>query len=60
MGEFLMKDPENVVVIHCNSGKGRAGLSAICLMVYLGFYDNVLDPAKYFSLIRFTDGKCIS
>ena len=60
MSEWLLKDPENVVVIHCNSGKGRAGLTAVCLMLYLGFYDNVLDTARYFSSMRFTDGKCIS
>ena len=60
MSDWLLKDLENVVVIHCNSGKGRAGLTAICLMVYLGFFDNVLDTARYFSSMRFTDGKCIS
>lgn len=53
-------DPENVVVIHCNSGKGRAGTSTCCLLLYLGFYDTVYDAAKHFSFQRFTDGKGIS
>lgn len=58
--KFIVDDPENVVVIHCNSGKGRAGTSTSCLLLYLGFYENVYDAAKHFSYQRFTDGKGIS
>ena len=57
---YCVADPENVVVIHCNSGKGRAGTATCCLLVYLGFYDTVYEAAKLFSSRRFTDGKGIS
>lgn len=57
---MLIGDPENIVVVHCNSGKGRAGSVTICLLMYLGFYDNAYDCARYFSSKRFTDGKGIS
>ena len=60
MYKFLCKDPENVVVIHCNSGKGRAGTSCTCLLLFSGFYDNILDCAKHFGARRFTDKKGIS
>lgn len=60
MKNWLQADPENVVVIHCNSGKGRAGTATCCLLVYLGFYDTVYEAAKLFSSRRFTDGKGIS
>ena len=53
-------DPENVVTIHCNSGKGWAGTACTSLLLYLGYYDNVLDCAKLFGLRRFTDHKGIS
>ena len=38
MLEWLEADKENVVVIHCNSGKGRAGTACCCLLLYIGFY----------------------
>ena len=41
MKNWLLQDHENVVVIHCNSGKGRAGTATTCLLFYLGFYNNV-------------------
>mgnify|MGYP002631915428 FL=1 len=41
MYKWLKADPENVVVIHCNSGKGRAGTSCCCLLLYCGFFDTI-------------------
>ena len=55
-----MEDPKRIVAIHCNSGKGRAGLTCVCLMVYLGLFDNLQDSAKYFASRRFTDEKGLS
>jgi phosphatidylinositol-3,4,5-trisphosphate 3-phosphatase and dual-specificity protein phosphatase PTEN len=60
MYEFLKADPKNVVAIHCNSGKGRAGTSTCCLLLYCGFFDNINDCAKMFNSRRFTDEKGIS
>ena len=50
-----MSDNENVVAIHCNSGKGRAGLTASALLYYLGLFDNPHESCKYFTHRRFTD-----
>ena len=55
MHRKLQEDPENVVIMHCNSGKGRAGLSCVCLLLYSGFFRNVVDCAKLFGARRFTD-----
>ena len=60
MNNWLKTDPENVVVIHCNSGKGRAGTACCCLLLYSGFYDNILDCTKLFGARRFTDDKGVS
>lgn len=60
MYRWLKSDPENVVVIHCNSGKGRAGTSCCCLLLYTGYFDNILECARLFGSRRFTDEKGIS
>ena len=60
MKKWLKADPENVLVVHCNSGKGRAGTAVSSLLVYLGFYENVYSAAQLFSMQRFSDGKGIS
>lgn len=57
---WLKRDPENVVVIHCNSGKGRAGTACTSLLFYIGFFDNIRDCAKLFGSRRFTDEKGVS
>jgi len=60
MNNWLKADPENVVVMHCNSGKGRAGTACCCLLLFSGFFDNVVDCAKLFGARRFTDEKGVS
>ena len=60
MHEWLKADPEHVVVMHCNSGKGRAGTACCCLLLFSGFYDNIVDSAKLFGARRFTDEKGVS
>lgn len=53
-------DNDNVVVMHCNSGKGRAGTACTCLLMYIGFFDNIKDCAKMFGSRRFYDDKGVS
>lgn len=60
MYKWLKEDEENVVVMHCNSGKGRAGTACCCLLMFCGLYDNMVDSAKLFGSRRFSDHKGIS
>lgn len=57
MYNWLKKDPENVVVIHCNSGKGRAGTACTCLLLYIGFFKEIIHCAKLFGSRRFEDNQ---
>jgi protein-tyrosine phosphatase len=50
MAKWLLLDPENVVVVHCQSGKGRAGTAVSCLLLFLGFYQDIYSCAQHFSL----------
>lgn len=60
MYNWLTLDPRNVVVVHCNSGKGRAGTATCCLLLYIGFYKEMIDCARLFGSRRFTNHMGIS
>jgi phosphatidylinositol-3,4,5-trisphosphate 3-phosphatase/dual-specificity protein phosphatase PTEN len=34
--EYLSRDPENVVIVHCKAGKGRTGVMIASLLVRIG------------------------
>ncbi len=56
MLNFLIEDPENVIVVHCMSGKGRTGTGIVSLLLYSGFVDNIDDGLKYYGWKRFSSG----
>jgi phosphatidylinositol-3,4,5-trisphosphate 3-phosphatase/dual-specificity protein phosphatase PTEN len=37
MHEFLLKDEQNVVIVHCNAGKGRTGTLISSYLLFCGF-----------------------
>ena len=43
-----LADPENVIIVHCNSGKGRTGTAICALLLFMGFFDNVDDCLKFY------------
>ena len=54
---FIKAKKDNVVVIHCNSGKGRAGTTCTSLLFFMGYFDNMFECAKLFGYRRFKDDK---
>ena len=57
---LLSADDENVIIVHCNSGKGRTGTAICALLLFLGYFDNVDDSLRFYGRQRFTDGKGVS
>jgi Tyrosine phosphatase family len=57
---ILAEDPKHVVVVHCNSGKGRTGTAICCILLFCGFYDNLDDCLRFYGHQRFTCGKGVS
>ena len=57
---FQIADPENCLVIHCNSGKGRTGTAICALLLFMGYFSNVDDCLKFYGHQRFICGKGVS
>ena len=55
-----VEDPEHIVVVHCNSGKGRTGTAICAILLYIGFSDNMDDCLRFYGHQRFICGKGVS
>lgn len=60
MSHINAEDPKNVIVVHCNSGKGRTGTAICCILLFCGYYDNLDDCLRFYGHQRFTCGKGVS
>lgn len=45
---WLKADEENVLIVHCNSGKGRTGTAICALLLFLGYFSNVDDCLRFY------------
>jgi hypothetical protein len=57
---FSIADPKHVIVVHCNSGKGRTGTALCAILLFCGYYDNLDDCLRFYGHQRFTCGKGVS
>ena len=57
---LLIADPERVIIVHCNSGKGRTGTAICAFLLFCGFFGNVDDCLRFYGHRRFTCAKGVS
>lgn len=50
--EWLNRDKDNVVSIHCLAGRGRTGTVIACYLTYCGMFDNGSEALDFFARKR--------
>lgn len=60
MKKFAKENIKNVIVTHCNAGKGRTGTVICCYLLFIGYFETVEDCFKYYSKKRFQFGDAVT
>lgn len=58
--EWLLKDPDNVVAVHCKAGKGRTGFMIACYLLYAGTCATAAEALEFYANKRTKDAKGVT
>lgn len=58
--EWLAKDQDNVVAVHCKAGKGRAGMMICCWLQHSKTCSTADEAMQQYGAIRTKDGKGVT
>jgi phosphatidylinositol-3,4,5-trisphosphate 3-phosphatase/dual-specificity protein phosphatase PTEN len=57
---ITIENEKNVLVVHCNAGKGRTGTLISCFLIFSGLAENAKDAITYYGWKRFKHGKGVT
>src|SRR4051812_34333501 len=59
MDAFLhqIKNPENIIAIHCKAGKGRTGLMTTSYLLFVGCCKTAAEAIEFYGKRRTTNGE---
>ncbi|EPZ34584.1 phosphatases II [Rozella allomycis CSF55] len=58
--EWLMKNPKNVVVIHCKAGKGRTGVMICSYLIHSGICKSFEESLEFYGVARTQNSKGVT
>lgn len=57
---FLIRNPNAVATIHCKAGKGRAGMMAVCYLIFSGLCKTSQEALDHYAKQRTQNGKGVT
>ena len=56
----VIENPNNIVIVNCNAGKGRTGTSIASFLMFSGLAENAEDAITYYGWKRFVHGRGVT
>eukprot|EP01026_Neomeris_dumetosa_P065987 TRINITY_DN6359_c0_g1_i1.p1 TRINITY_DN6359_c0_g1~~TRINITY_DN6359_c0_g1_i1.p1 ORF type:complete len:552 (+),score=40.02 TRINITY_DN6359_c0_g1_i1:29-1657(+) len=58
--EWMNQHPENIIVVHCQAGKGRTGVMVCGLLIFINKCKNAQEAINLFARMRTNNGKGVT
>jgi phosphatidylinositol-3,4,5-trisphosphate 3-phosphatase/dual-specificity protein phosphatase PTEN len=57
---YFMRDPKNVIGVHCKAGKGRTGMMICAFLIFTEMFKNTEQALHFYGSRRTTNGKGVT